>query len=211
MSDYYVARDDLNYYNSKKNFKNVFEFLTHIITFLNFIYQCRRCRKIFDFNNLLHTYLKKIHQIVRKDLHLYLLKSFANDDFSLLICFDFIRALLLIIEAYSTITSRAIKSFILKSKLFKNEKSFLDEKFFANIKSKLFTNEKSFLNEKSFVFINNCFVIILFIIDVFQKIETKYAYRRYSHVKEKMTLSQEFCFNDICYDIDVNIICANWI
>lgn len=162
MSDYYVVRDDLNYYNPKKSFHNL-EFLTHIITFLNSIYQCRRCKNVFDFNNRLHTYLENVYQIVRKRR---LSKSFANDNSY---NFDFIKASLSIIE---------VSLSIVKARFFVIEA--------YNITTTNAIKNSSILSKP---FANDCFAIIIFLIDVSRKIDTKYAYWKYSYVKEKMTLS----------------------
>ncbi len=62
---------------------------------------------------------------------------------------------------------------------------------------------KSFANKK--------LTIIIFLIKVFKKIETRYVYQEYLYIKNKITLSREFIFDNVCYNIDVNIICANYI
>lgn len=167
MSDYYATRNDLNYYNSKKDFRNS-KFSTHVITFeivLN--YQCRRCKNIFYFNNFLYTHLKKTHHIERN-----LSKTFTNDNSNLSKSFvdrslDFIKAfslsietLLMIIETYNAIAIDAIN--------------------LSNITSKFFTNEKSFVDDRH---------VIIFSIDVFKEIKINYAYREYSHAKSKVALS----------------------
>ncbi len=56
---------------------------------------------------------------------------------------------------------------------------------------------------------NSSSTIISFLVDIFKKIETEYIYRKYFYTKEKIAFSRKFDFDNICYNIDINIICAN--
>jgi len=145
---------------------------------------------------------EKTHQIVHKSLFIcllvYLSKPFTNDSPSLLAYLNFIEALSFAIEAYNATTIEAIKNFNISSKTSTNEKSFTNEKPFID--------EKPSIDEKLFEDDRN---IIVFSIDASKKIETKYAYREYSHVKKKVALFRESSLDDACYDTSVDVIYAN--
>ena len=58
-NEYHVTNENFDYYNIKKNFheKKVFVNLTFEII-KNLFSRCRRCRKIFSFNNSFYRYLR---------------------------------------------------------------------------------------------------------------------------------------------------------
>lgn len=76
IGDYYVARDDLDYYNPEEDFRDTPESFAHIITPSEFVHQCRRCQDVFQSNNLLFTHLEKDHHVGRRNRSLS--KPFAD-------------------------------------------------------------------------------------------------------------------------------------
>jgi hypothetical protein len=56
--NYYIENDNLNYYNSNQKNKIFVNFIASIIMIKSSLFHCRRCKKIFTFNNELHRHFR---------------------------------------------------------------------------------------------------------------------------------------------------------
>ena len=55
---YYLKNDNLNYYNSNQKNEIFVNFITLMTIIKSSLFHCRRCKKIFSFNNKLHRYFR---------------------------------------------------------------------------------------------------------------------------------------------------------
>ena len=56
--NYYTENDNLNYYNSNQKNEIFVNFIASIVVIKSSLSHCRRCKKIFTFNNELHRHLR---------------------------------------------------------------------------------------------------------------------------------------------------------
>ena len=56
--NYYIENDNLNYYNSNQKNEILVNFIASIVVIKSSLSHCRRCKKIFTFNNELHRHLR---------------------------------------------------------------------------------------------------------------------------------------------------------
>ena len=56
--NYYIENDNLNYYNSNQKNEIFVNFIASIVVIKSSLSHCRRCRKIFTFNNELHRHFR---------------------------------------------------------------------------------------------------------------------------------------------------------
>ena len=56
--NYYIENENLNYYNSNQKNEIFVNFIASIVVIKSSLFHCRRCKKIFTFNNELHRHFR---------------------------------------------------------------------------------------------------------------------------------------------------------